>query len=133
MMHEMDILRMASAVADHAGRRQGVIARNIANADTPGFRAQDLTPFSQVWRETSGFPAHATRPGHAGYDPAAVPPARTRFVTAVGASSPNGNTVSIEDQMGRAAETKMQHDVALGVWRSAMNILRASVSGGQGR
>ena len=78
------------------------------------------------------FVGRATRPGHAfaSAESLAGVESETRFITAVGASSPNGNTVSLEDQMSRAAETKINHDMALGVWRSALGILRASLGRG---
>ena len=34
-------------------RRQEVLARNISNADTPGYRARDVTPFAQILARTS--------------------------------------------------------------------------------
>ena len=139
MMHEIDLLNLANGLAAHAGRRQALIAQNVAHADTPGYRARDLTPFAETFAGAAArgdspgpaFIARATRAGHALPDAesAAGTAAETRFITAVGASSPNGNTVSLEDQMGRAAETKLDHDLALGVWRSAMTILRSSLGG----
>ena len=43
-----DILRIASAMASHASARQSVVANNIANADTPGFKARDTQPFEKA-------------------------------------------------------------------------------------
>ncbi|MGG7566697.1 FlgB family protein [Rhodovulum sp. DZ06] len=143
MMQGIDILKLANGLAAHAGRRQSVISENVANADTPGYRARDLTPFEQTFAaqqargESPGpsFVPRATRAGHFRPDAESVAgvSAETRHITAVGAASPNGNTVSLEDQIGRAAETKIQHDLALGVWRSAMNIMRASLGSGGSR
>lgn len=133
MMHEIDILNMANGLAAHAGRRQAVIAENVAHADTPGYRAKDLVPFSETWDRSSFFPAHATRAGHAGFGSDLPAPAAERFVTALGASSPNGNTVSLEDQMVRAGETKLDHDMALSVWRSALGMLRSALGGASAR
>ena len=141
MMHEIDILNLASGLAAHAGRRQAVIAQNVAHADTPGYRARELTPFAETFAAETArgdapspdFVMRATRAGHVLPDAESLSGTRAeeRFITAFGASSPNGNTVSLEDQMGRAADAKLDHDLALGVWRSAMNIMRASLGGGQ--
>lgn len=35
-------------------QRQDVIARNVGNADTAGYRAQDLTPFQQIMSASGG-------------------------------------------------------------------------------
>ena len=39
MTNPPDLMNLAFAAARHAAARQEVIAQNIANADTPGFRA----------------------------------------------------------------------------------------------
>jgi flagellar basal-body rod protein FlgB len=51
-----------------------------------------------------------------------------RSVLRPGAASPNGNNVSLEQEMFAAAEANGDHDRALAVYRSAMTILRTSVS-----
>ena len=139
MMQKIDILNLANGLAAHAGRRQALIAQNVAHADTPGWRARDLSPFAETYAAEAArgdalpadFIMRATRAGHVlpGAEQLSGTAAESRFVTAIGAASPNGNTVSVEDQMGRAAEAKLDHDLALGVWRSAMGILRASLRG----
>ncbi|HPG21610.1 MAG TPA: FlgB family protein [Amaricoccus sp.] len=123
----LNILRLASGLAAHASSRQQVVAENIAHADTPGYRARDVAEFSESLRGgTPAFAAKVTRPGHLafGADPNGF---AVREVTALGAESPNGNTVSLEDQMMRAAEVRQSHDMALGVYRKSLDILRASL------
>ena len=123
----LNILRLASGLAAHASSRQRVVAENIAHADTPGYRARDVAEFSESLRGgTPAFAAKVTRPGHLafGADPNGF---AVREVTALGAESPNGNTVSLEDQMMRAAEVRQSHDMALGVYRKSLDILRASL------
>ena len=46
------------AAARHATARHRVIAENVANADTPGYRARDLKDFSAIVKES--FNARAT-------------------------------------------------------------------------
>ena len=134
MSQGLKILATAEALAGYASARQGLIARNVAHADTPGWRAMDLEPFAatvaaMAATEAAGgarpFLARATRAGHGG---ATAPGgAEARASAAIGSASPNGNTVSLEDQMVRAAETQLQHAFALGVWRKSLDILRASL------
>ena len=50
MFENLQIFRMAHAMAAHAGARQTVVARNMANADTPGYTAQDIAPFEAEFR-----------------------------------------------------------------------------------
>ena len=41
---EIGLLKAIGAKLDYLGQRHKVIAENIANADTPGYKPKDLTP-----------------------------------------------------------------------------------------
>ena len=124
---KLSILGLASGLAAHAGARQQVIAENIAHADTPGYRARDIADFAATLEHGPAFAARTTRPGHIpfGADPRGFEP---REVAAMGAETPNGNSVSLEDQMMRAAEIRQEHDLALGVYTKTLAILRETVA-----
>jgi flagellar basal-body rod protein FlgB len=127
MFETLDITRMAQALAAHSGARLGVIAANVANADTPGYRAGDLPDFSSVYGDAEPL-MRTTRPGHlGGADPSALDVVRT----VPGADAPNGNSVSLESEMVKAVEVRQQHDMALAVYKSVADILRTSL--GRGR
>lgn len=125
MFGKLEVTRMAQALAAHAGARQGVIAQNIAHADTPGYRARDLTPFEDTYRAGNRPDTlRATRPGHIRAEAMAAE-AVVRPVP--GAASPNGNSVSLETEMVKAVDVKQQHDMALSIYRSVSEIVRASL------
>lgn len=126
MFGKLEIVSMAQALAAHAGARQGLVARNIANADTPGYRAQDLPDFADSLNRPGAL--RATRPGHLGAGPAATVTAQAQ--TARNSGAPDGNGVSVETEMVRAAEVRQQHDLALSVYRSASGIIRTSLGRG---
>lgn len=124
MSLDIGLISLASALASHAFQRQGLIAQNIANADTPGFRAQDLRPFADALADTGGAKSmRATRSEHYGQRAGALG-FEVMETAAFGAEAPNGNTVSLEDQMMRSASLKADHDLALGVYRKSLDILR---------
>lgn len=126
-MHQnLTLFRMAHAMASHAGTRQAVIAQNIANADTPGYRPVDVVPFRDLITGADPVGMRATRPGHLNGGSSAGDP---RIVTAsvTGQTSPNGNGVSLEEQMLNAVEAKRQHDRALAIYKSTLGILRTSM------
>lgn len=127
----LTLLRLSSSLAAHSTARQQVLSENIAHADTPGYQARDIPDFGETLRgSTPAFSARTTRPGHLafGADPNGFAP---QAVLVEGAESPNGNSVSLEEQMMRAAEVRQSHDMALGVYRKSMDILRSSL--GRGR
>lgn len=117
MFANLDILRMAQALATHAGLRQQATAQNVANADTPGYRARDAVPFADYLDVTSrGRNAPPPRPEGL-IRPDANPAVQ----------SPDGNTVSLEHEMTRGAQIRAQHEMALGIYSSARDLLRASI------
>jgi flagellar basal-body rod protein FlgB len=125
----LNVLRLASGLATHASARQQVIAENIAHADTPGYRARDIAGFAATLEATPAFSARMTRPGHIpfGADRAGLHPFE---VSAQGAETPNGNSVSLEDQMVRATDVRQSHDLALGVYQRSLEILRGAIGRG---
>lgn len=128
MFEKLEIVRMAQAMAAHAGARQAEISRNIANADTPGYRAQDLKPFGSVY-ESGPDGMRATRAGHLGQ--ASQDGFETAERVVSGTATPNGNSVSLEAEMVKAVEVRQQHEMALAIYRNTSSILRSSL--GRGR
>lgn len=125
MTNPPDLMNLAFAAARHAATRQDVIAQNIANADTPGFRARDTGRFADVYRDGSGAPMRATRGGHLTGSGTEDGSAWIRRGT--GIISPNGNSVSIEQEMVRSVEAQRDHSEALAIWRASLDLLRASL------
>lgn len=130
MFDQIDVMRMARESALHAVARQSVIARNLANADTPGFRAADVQSFAETYRDTAGaFDMKATRAGHLTGSASVREP---RLVADTGVeAAPNGNTVSLEFELQRASSAKRQHDVSLAIYKTSLDVMRAAL--GRGR
>jgi flagellar basal-body rod protein FlgB len=106
--------------------RTGVIAENIANADTPGFVARDLqaprTTRSSAILKVSD-PRHVASSGG------------SRNIRAEAAPDPeasiNGNEVSIETQMMKLSETRMDYQLASTIYRKSVELVRLAARGGR--
>lgn len=125
MFDQPKVLGMASALSANASARLTAIAQNVANADTPGYRARDAQSFQDSYRAASGPPMRATRPGHqAGFAGQTLNAVSER---ADGHMSPNGNNVSLEGEMLSAAGVRKDHDLALTIYRSSLGLFRTSL------
>lgn len=124
-MSDIGVSSLAHALVAHAASRQELVARNIANADTPGYHATDLAPFAA---ELDSQAMKATRPGHLNFDAGMTP---GEAVERPGQPSPNGNTVSLELELMHAAGIRQQHDMALSINTASRDILRTAL--GRGR
>ena len=125
MLERFETIRMAQAMTAHAATRTKIVAGNVANADTPGYRARDLTPFAESYRSAGAAPMRATRPGHFGASHTGGP--APRVIGESGGRAPNGNTVSLEEEMVRTAEIKREHEISLAVYRSSLTMLRSAL------
>ena len=126
MFEKIEMLRMARAMGPHTQARHIEVARNIANADTPGFRAHDLQPFAETYRQAEeGGTLRVSNARH--LDAPQWSPGGARVIEVAGPVSPNGNSVSLEEEMVRAAEVKSSHDRSLTIYRSGLDLLRSSL------
>lgn len=124
MYQNLDLFRISGQMAMHAGKRQASVALNVANADTPGFQAMRIAPFSETYRSDGPARLRATRPGHMGTGPGGVASTPS---DARAEPSPNGNSVSLELEMLESIDAAREHSRALAIYRHAMTIIRASL------
>ena len=124
MYQSLALFQTAHAMATHAGARQAVTARNVANADTPDFRAQHIAPFDEVYKTDTMPLMRITRAGHM-TTATSVPTAQ--MADSGSQPSPNGNSVSIEEEMMDAINISREHSRALAIYRHGMTVLRSSL------
>ncbi len=125
MYDNISVLKMAGDMARHAGERQTHIARNMANADTPGYRARDLPDFARTYNEAP-LTLRTTRAAHLP-PPGGTAPGLPEPIYRNTEPSPNGNDVSLETEMMTSAGVRYSHEMALSIYSSARDILRASI------
>ena len=125
MYETLDLFRTSAAMARHAGARQLVVAQNLANADTPGYRAMSLPGFEEVYQQGASLQLRASRSGHLTADTGPASVRATESTTSEPA--PNGNSVSVEMEMLASAEAQREHARALAIWRHGMNVIRTSL------
>ncbi|KIC20674.1 FlgB family protein [Leisingera sp. ANG-Vp] len=126
MFTELNVFKIAYSMATHAGKRQALVSQNIANADTPGYHAKDIKPFTEVFA-AGARPSSmvATRASH--LNGAAGSGMDWAVISSDAGSDPNDNSVSVETELLKGVETKRQHDRAMSIYKSSMNVLRASL------
>lgn len=116
--------------------RQQVLAQNVANSDTPGYAAQDLKELdfgALVKRSGPMLAPVATQGGHIG---SPVAGAGFRAAQATGGqvvrkadfeTSPSGNSVVLEEQMIKVAETQMDYQTVTGLYSKSLGLIRIAL------
>jgi len=124
-----------SAVKKRLGwltQRQEVLAQNIANANTPRYRAHDLKPmeFKEILRQEKiqlnmDVTNAAHQPGRRKrIRDFAEETTRKPFET-----SPTGNSVVLEEQMAKINETHTKHSLVTQLYKKHLKMITAAVSG----
>lgn len=116
--------------------RQQAIAENIANADTPAYKARDVSEseFARLIEHGAGGqrpPSGGLRTTHARHIAPLADAGPFKFVDAPDReTAPSGNTVVLEDQMFKMSDTQMTHQAAVNLYRKGVELLRLAVRGG---
>ena len=115
-------------------RRSEVLANNLANADTPGFKARDVD-FSKVLAAASGDSSVAgatlatPSPGQIGSATQARGALEYRVPTQ---PSMDGNTVDEQVEQAAFAANGVHYQASLSFITAQIRMLRTAITGGQG-
>ena len=116
-----DVLANLETRMNYVADRQQVLTQNIANADTPGYRAMELQApsFSDTLASVQTVQMVGTSPMHMSGTTAAGSTAGKLVINRNPADvSPTGNTVSIEDETRRAAQNAMDYQLVTNVYKT---------------
>jgi flagellar basal-body rod protein FlgB len=118
-----DIFSVAEKRLAWAGERQAVLARNIANVSTPGFKAMDAPDFQQTLAGSTGIQPVRTDPGHmAGtIDPGMSARPETTATTA------DHNGVRMEEQLMKVADTETLHSTVTAIFKTYMTMFNTAL------
>jgi flagellar basal-body rod protein FlgB len=127
---DIPIFSMLRTRLDWAQTRQRMLAENVANSDTPNYRARDLAPLS--FPEPSQIPTASV---------ATVTLARTEggHFGLIGGNShftensagydvrPTGNAVNLEEEMMKVAANQMDYQAASALYTRSLNLIKTAI------
>ncbi len=109
---DIGIFSLAERRMHWLDQRQSVLAQNIANSNTPGFKARDLPSFASALAD-QGVALQPTNPLHM----QGTKPVLAGREQVSSGKAPNGNTVAMEDQLGKVAETSSSQELVTNLYR----------------
>ncbi|WP_343074000.1 flagellar basal body rod protein FlgB [Microvirga zambiensis] len=116
---------LASRQSQWLAARQTTISGNVANANTPGYRARDVEPFADVLDKTKLTMA-ATNGGHIGFEPSRAEAAKVKKSESWDTVY-SKNSVSLEQELIKAGEVNRQHSLNTSIVKSFHRMLLSSV------
>jgi flagellar basal-body rod protein FlgB len=105
-----------------AVNRESVLAQNIANADTPGWRARDVQPFDATLSTFTITPT-TTSPMH--LSGTVLPSAGS--AGASGERAPDGNAVSVDRELVKIANTDTAHAMTTDLYKAYLGMFRTAI------
>ncbi|WP_027408679.1 flagellar basal body rod protein FlgB [Anoxybacteroides tepidamans] len=115
---------------DYASLKQKVIANNIANADTPNYKAKTVRFKSELERAMSSLEAHRTNPKHFFFKSSDtgdfLVTARNDVVY-----NHNGNSVDVDKEMSDLAENQIYYNALIERLNGQFNSLKLVIKGGK--
>jgi flagellar basal-body rod protein FlgB len=124
---------------NYLSERQSILAQNVANVDTPGYKAQDVEApdFQKMLRDVSHGPARhlsiaTTSARH--IMPVMVSPAALKVVdrATTDEMNPNGNNVVVEEEMSKVASNQAEYTKVLNLYGKAISMFKTAIGSSAG-
>ena len=119
------LFEIASQKAQWLSARQTAIAGNVANANTPGYRALDIQPFSAVL-DSSPIEMASTNPAHLS-SPQSQAGALRQIEVEPAEQTLSGNTVNLEQQMINLGDVNRDYTMSANIRRAFHQLLLSAL------
>jgi len=126
-MQPIQLFALASKQAEWLSVRQEVVANNIANANTPQYKAKDVASFDAVLDNTSMRMAR-TNAAHFGDSTLSnnVKVEEAALNDEIGIQE-SGNTVALSKELSKAGEIKRQYELSANLVKSFNSMMLLTV------
>ncbi|KZL21340.1 Flagellar basal body rod protein FlgB [Pseudovibrio axinellae] len=115
-------------------QRQGVLAENVANADTPGYRSKDLKELSfsdmvDAEQDSGTLRPAVTNSTHISSGGMSVSVGTKVNKASSFERTPNGNSVVLEEQMMEIAQNQIDYQTATSLYSRSLGMLKTALRG----
>lgn len=130
-MSGISLLSAMTAKMQWHQQRQNLLAENVANADTPNYRGKELKPLS--FGDNLGRLALSAPQRTASIDPAFLPIAGSDPLAATAEQqlsfevTPEGNGVTLEDEMMKVTANQMDFQTVTSLYTKSLALLRTAL------
>ena len=131
----ISLFQALGAKMDFLNQRQRVVAQNVANADTPGYKPKDLVPvdFGKVLKNvtnSNSVQLETTKAAHMP-PPGDIQDAKSRKQKETYEVAPAGNAVIMEEQLIMSGKTVMDYNLMTNLYQKNIGMIQTAI--GRGR
>lgn len=128
---DLPVLDMLKSKLKWHQTRQSVLAENVANADTPNFKAREIERFdferSMKLVTQSGMTTKLTNANHIAATPGPQDTALGSKTANSWEITPSGNAVSLEGEMMKVTQNQMDYQAASSLYSRTLGLLRIAL------
>lgn len=128
-------MQLLAHTLDLRSTRQRVLASNIANEETPGYRAADFHFLDQLASAQRGRPPVtpvSTHAGHIGAMSEGEPPVKGRLVVNPATDLPlDANTVNLDLELAKMSDNAMQYNTTATILAMRLRQLLSAIREGR--
>ncbi|MER2520967.1 MAG: flagellar basal body rod protein FlgB [Bdellovibrionales bacterium] len=123
------LMGLLSARMGYLSQKQSVYAENVANANTPGYKARDVAAFS------FGAALKKAQIGMAVTDSQHIVPASMAGAHSATVkvrdyeTTPDGNAVDVEQEMMKVSQTGVEYQLVTSLYRKMTGLLKVALKG----
>lgn len=128
----MDLDALLAQKMSYLNQKQAALAENVANSDTPGYKAKDLAPFtfSDALKQ-AGVDMATTDVRH--IIPASMAGVNAKTINAkTYETTLSGNSVDLESQMMEVSKTAVEHNMITSLMRKIDKLFNIALKGSSG-
>lgn len=129
LLNGVEVVQLSQMRMSYLAERHKVVSLNVANADTPGWRTQDLKPFEAALDSAA---AKAAQPSRTDPMHLASLEGEVRFAEDRKAEgwemAPSGNSVILEQEMIKASKIAADYDLTSLVLGKSGQMMRTAIS-----
>lgn len=130
MIGDIPLIAAIKSRMQYHQTRQKLLAENVANADSPGYRPKDLKPFDillAAQQSGGGGSAQArTNSGHLGGNASSSSGLGSQRA-GVFEKTQSGNAVNLEDEMMRIAQNNSDYQMAATLYGKSLSYMRIAL------
>lgn len=129
MLGDLPLLAAIKGRMQYHQTRQKLLAENVANSDSPGYKPRDLKPFdimlaAQRASNTGSVGPARTDPAHIGGSGSDSTGSRRAGLSE---TTPSGNSVILEDEMLKMAQNNSDYAMATTLYGKSLSYLKMAL------
>jgi flagellar basal-body rod protein FlgB len=131
---DIPLLSMMKSKLSYMSERQGVLAQNIANADTPQYKAKDVAKpdFNSMASAAQNLQLRTTNSKHVTGASAGAGTYEVTKRATTNELKPNGNNVSIEEEMANVSDNQAEYQKVLNMYKKTMDMFKIAIGKSSG-